>query len=113
MSVEQQYLEERVSVFRCRSWEEVKVSLSAHSDSFKPPFVIALFLLNPAEVSNTSSNVAAGQVTSSSFVQFIVSHAFSDGYSNQPLMRDFSALYAQLESRGTGIGTMHLSLIHI
>ena len=110
MSVEQQYLEERVSVFRCRSWEEVKVSLSAHSDSFKPPFVIALFLLNPAEVSNTSSNVAAGQVTSSSFVQFIVSHAFSDGYSNQPLMRDFSALYAQLESRGTGIGTMHSSL---
>merc|ERR1712232_917747 len=33
-----------------------------------------------------------------SFIQFVVSHAYSDGYCSVPLIHDFSTLYARVEA---------------
>lgn len=93
-----EFLQERVLVFRVSSWEEVESVSNTLRESFKPPGCVALILVESnKEAKNTQSDAQKPEEwgAPSSFVQFVWSHAFSDGYTNVPLIQDLSALYAQ------------------
>jgi len=44
--ITQSFLDDRVKVVRCRSWAEVEEASNRLRESFRPPFVMALFLLD-------------------------------------------------------------------
>lgn len=104
----QEFLDERIKVFRCQSWREVDETSQRFRDEFTPPFIIALYLLekppyfcgivDPA-FRRTEEGSPHQWGAPTSFVQFIVSHAYSDGYTGVPLIQDLGALYANAEGR--------------
>jgi len=85
----QAWLDQRVRVMRCRSWDDVDEQANLLRDEFSPPFLMALFLVDTRE-------------QPSSYVSFIVSHAFSDGFCSVPLIHDFSSFYAEVEALRRG-----------
>jgi len=102
--ITQQFLDDRVKVFRCRTWYDVEDNAQRFRDTFSPPFVMALFVVEHPhddfdDVPRGSPDFPHEWGSQTSFVQFIVSHAFSDGYSGIPLVHDFSTLYARAWSK--------------
>jgi len=116
MRITQEFLDQRVRVFRCRSWREVDEATNRFRDEFTPPFVMALFLLEPSLPGSRLWDIPVqsdgGAVSSaalphewgapSSFVQFVVSHAYSDGFS-VPLIHDFGSLYSEVDAARQGL----------
>jgi len=90
------FLEERICVEHCRSWREVEQASQQLRESWRAPIAIGLFLLDgPEGDSNAPRPEDWG--TPSSFLQFVVSHAYSDGFCSVPMVQDLASLYAQEE----------------
>ncbi|CAK0854893.1 unnamed protein product [Prorocentrum cordatum] len=124
--ITQEFLDERVVVVRCSSFRDVEEQASRLRDEFRPPFVMALFLLPPGLGAAGPRTGAACRAEEShtwgapsSFVYFVVSHAYSDGFCSLPLINDFSCLYAGAEQaarprggrRGTGQAAATAALV--
>jgi len=81
--------EAAVRTRHCRSWEEVLRGVQMQTREYEQPFSVALFLVEP---------MCPGDAPKS-YVHFIVTHAFSDGFSCFPLINDLAELYEEELSR--------------
>jgi len=86
-------------------------------DEWQPPFVMGLFLLkgNPLQ-SRPAPRASKHQRPEdwgapSSFLQFVVSHAYSDGFSSVPLVHDFSTLFAEERAAASGASSSSNALL--
>ncbi|CAJ1399815.1 unnamed protein product [Effrenium voratum] len=112
--VTRQFLEERVLVVRCKSWRDLELAYSRLREEWRSPVAIALFLLERGREEKSMSTWERPEDWRgpTSFLQFIVSHAWSDGFCGVPLVQDFSALYVQEEAAaGKGSGVCQASLL--
>eukprot|EP00930_Biecheleria_cincta_P036997 TRINITY_DN25368_c1_g1_i1.p1 TRINITY_DN25368_c1_g1~~TRINITY_DN25368_c1_g1_i1.p1 ORF type:complete len:826 (-),score=136.41 TRINITY_DN25368_c1_g1_i1:135-2261(-) len=96
----EEMLQERVRVVRCRTWRDVEQASQQLRDDWQPPFLLGLFMLEGGHPGSRPRGGVGAQNqrpeewgAPSSFVQFVVTHAYSDGYS-VPLIQDLAALYA-------------------
>jgi len=82
-------------------------------DDFTPPVLIGLFLVEEDWRTKNGGGSSSGGFANEahtwsapcSFVQFVCSHAFSDGYSGVPLIQDLAALYKIAEAKKRRGGT--------
>ncbi|CAK9068618.1 unnamed protein product [Durusdinium trenchii] len=103
MRLTKEFLEERIRVVQCRSWREVEQASQQLRDAFQPPIAIGLFLLlGSGSRGDPHAPRPEEWGAPSSFLQFVVSHAYSDGFCSVPMVQDLSALYAQEEDRRRG-----------
>lgn len=93
----EEFLKDRVRVVQCRSWREVEQASDHMRRSWKPPIAIGLFRLESAPEGDDTAARPEDWGAPSSFLQFVVSHAYSDGFCSVPMVTDFAALYAQEE----------------
>jgi len=116
LRITDEFLDERVKVIHCRNFRDVDRATQDLRDSFTPPFIIALFVLEDSW-NNRGDDRAVAEPhewgSPSSFIHFIVSHAYSDGYTSIPLIQDFSALYARAASikHRKGLPAQHTDLV--
>eukprot|EP00929_Paragymnodinium_shiwhaense_P071276 TRINITY_DN36247_c0_g1_i1.p1 TRINITY_DN36247_c0_g1~~TRINITY_DN36247_c0_g1_i1.p1 ORF type:complete len:696 (+),score=122.33 TRINITY_DN36247_c0_g1_i1:287-2374(+) len=111
--ITQQFLDERVHVVYCCSWAEVEEASNWLRRKFQvgvgPPVHIGLFILDdwsyrpPPEMQTQTSVESHSWGSPTSFVQFVCSHAFTDGYSGVPLIQDFSTFYSEALTKKKGI----------
>merc|ERR1711937_8403 len=67
--------------------------------NFKFPFSISLLTLEPEYIEDSFN----GSLEPRSFVHFVCTHAFSDGFTSFPIINDFAELYeAELLKKTTG-----------
>ncbi|CAE7514114.1 unnamed protein product [Symbiodinium microadriaticum] len=102
--VTKNFLEDRIWVVHCKTWREVEQASHRLRQEWEAPFTLGLFLLKGDAKQRVEHGKLPGEADSpedwgapSSFLQFVVSHAYSDGYSGVPLVQDFASLYAQEE----------------
>jgi len=105
MKITSDFLDQRVQVFYCQSWRDVDEQSQQFRNSFTPPVMMALYLLErPPYLPRVKDVFGPGDLphewgAPTSFVQFIVSHAYSDGFTSVPLISDFASLLGELEGR--------------
>jgi len=111
------FFAERIRVIRCGRWSDVcnaaQTLRNDFMDNVGPPCLIGLYLLEPRPVSpmardEEEDDEDAGVEVSypRSFVHFVVSHAYSDGFCSVPLIQDFCALYSQLQGAGSTLAPL-------
>jgi len=102
--------DERIRVVHCSSWYDVQEAASRLRQDFNeygPPCLIGLYILDQPSrhgdaLEEADDCVLHNGTKPRSFVHFVVSHAFSDGYCSVPLIQDFAALYCQARGHQEG-----------